>query len=134
MRISCESQRLISLLAHSPPPPPPPVRYCQFGVSPVNHSDSDSELKSFKSSEHMDETVYGSCCGFGYSSFSYFCCTYINEIVIKTAQSTKSLISQWQIAEENSKLDQFIARTMIYCHVLRYINHAFWQARFSNFW
>ena len=30
-----ESQGLISLQAH---PPPPPVRYCQFGVSPVNHS------------------------------------------------------------------------------------------------
>ena len=30
--ISCESQGLISLLA----------RYCQFGVSPVNHSDSDA--------------------------------------------------------------------------------------------
>ena len=38
---------------------------------------------------------------------------------------TKSLISQWPIAKENTKLDQFIARTMIYCHVLRYINHAF---------
>ena len=33
--ISCESQGLISLLAHSL------VRYCQFGVSPVNHSDSE---------------------------------------------------------------------------------------------
>ena len=38
VRISCESQGLISLLAH------PLVRYCQFGVSPVNHSDSDSEV------------------------------------------------------------------------------------------
>ena len=37
VRISCESQGLISLLAH------PLVRYCQFGVSPVNHSDSDSD-------------------------------------------------------------------------------------------
>ena len=34
--MSCESQGLISLLAH------PLVRFCQFGVSPVNHSDSDS--------------------------------------------------------------------------------------------
>ena len=46
----------------------------------------------------------------------------------------KSLISQWPIAEENSKLYQFIAMTMIYRHVLRYINHAFWQAKFSKFW
>ena len=33
VRISCESQGLIPPLAH------PLVRYCQFGVSPVNHSD-----------------------------------------------------------------------------------------------
>ena len=48
VRISCESQGLISLLAH------PLVKYCPFGVSPVNHSDSDSEeqagskLKTYK--------------------------------------------------------------------------------------
>ena len=38
VRISFESQGLISLLAH------PLVRYCQFGMSPVNHSDSDSDV------------------------------------------------------------------------------------------
>ena len=34
--VSCESQGLISLLAH------PLVRYCQFGMSRVNHSDLPS--------------------------------------------------------------------------------------------
>ena len=90
----------------------------------------------------MDEKVYGSCRGFGYSSFSYFCCMDINDILINKSTineklrgpPTKLLISQWPIAEENSKLDQFISRTMIYCHVLRYINHVFWQAKFSKFW
>ena len=86
----------------------------------------------------MDEKVYGSCRGFGYSSFSYFCCMDINELLINKSTTndppTKSLLSQWPIAEDNSKLDQFIARTMIYCHVLKYINHAFWQARFCKFW
>ena len=52
----------------------------------------------------------------------------------KGVHQQKSLISQWPIAEENSKLDQIIARTMIYCHMLRYINHVFWQAKFSKFW
>ena len=77
----------------------------------------------------MDEKVYVSCHGFGYSSFSYFCCMDINGILInksaineqRRGPPTKSLISQWPIAEENSKSDQFIARTMIYCQVLRYI-------------
>ena len=32
-----KSQGLISLLAH------PLVKYCQFGTSPVNHSDSDKQ-------------------------------------------------------------------------------------------
>ena len=41
-----ESQGLISLLVQ------PPVKYCQFGVSPVNHSDSDLESETWKQSKN----------------------------------------------------------------------------------
>ena len=44
------------------------------------------------------------------------------------------LIFQLSIAVENLKWHQFIAKTMGYRNVLRYINHAFWQARFNKFW
>ena len=39
----CNFSIQLKLLPPGAPPPPPPtlVRYCQFGVSPVNHSDSD---------------------------------------------------------------------------------------------
>ena len=46
---------------------------------------------------------------------------------------TKSLISHLPIAIENSKWHQFIARTMYYCQVFRYMNHLRWQARFNKF-
>ena len=42
-------------------------------------------------------------------------------------------ISHIPIAIENSKWHQFIARTMYYCQVLRYMNHLRWQARFNKF-
>ena len=51
---ACESQGLISLLAH------PLVKYCNFGVSPVNHSDSEADFSDDKLRRGLNEMDGGS--------------------------------------------------------------------------
>ena len=51
VRISSESQGLITTL----------VKYCQFGVLPVNHSDSDSDANAdIQGNGHADRLAKGS--------------------------------------------------------------------------
>ena len=63
------------------------------------------------------------------TQFQLFVCIDINVILIYKSKikgtPTTSLTFQLPSPVENSKWHQFIARTMFYCHELRYINNAF---------